>query len=194
MGTHCAPFIADLFLVCYERDFMTNLHKSNQQDLIDMLHYTSRYLDNIFTIDNPEFEKQISVFIHAFTTNAMTSDFLLSISSGCVVMFLDSHCTVFTFLSWFDLLCVVRTSLISILKIFEILPNCWRKVTDITSTKDILKVLQVILWAFIQIWWNIVSRICFWRNLSPVLLRWSSPQTKKGQMRSEFRLTVLENS
>ena len=41
-----------------------------------------------------------------------------------------------------------------------------------------------ILWRFI--WWNIVSRICCGRNLSPGLLRWSSLQTKDGQMRSEF--------
>ena len=28
MGTNCAPLKADLFLFCYERDFMSNLHKS----------------------------------------------------------------------------------------------------------------------------------------------------------------------
>ena len=38
---------------------MSNLHKSKQYDLIDMLNDTSRYLDDIFTIDNPEFEKHI---------------------------------------------------------------------------------------------------------------------------------------
>ena len=59
MGTNCAPLIADLFLFCYERDFMPNLHKSKRYDLIDMFNDTSRYLDDIFTIDNPEFEKYI---------------------------------------------------------------------------------------------------------------------------------------
>ena len=34
---------------------MSNLHKSKRYDLIDMFHDTSRYLDDIFTIDNPEF-------------------------------------------------------------------------------------------------------------------------------------------
>ena len=38
---------------------MSNLHKSKQYDLIDMFNDTSRYLDDIFTIDNPEFEKYI---------------------------------------------------------------------------------------------------------------------------------------
>ena len=38
---------------------MSNLHKSKQYDLIDMFNDISRYLDDIFTIDNPEFEKHI---------------------------------------------------------------------------------------------------------------------------------------
>ena len=38
---------------------MSNLHKSKQYDLIDMFNDTSRYLDDIFTLDNPEFEKYI---------------------------------------------------------------------------------------------------------------------------------------
>ena len=59
MGTNCAPLIADLVLYCYERDFMSDLHKSKRHDLIDMFNDTSRYLDDIFPIDNPEFEKYI---------------------------------------------------------------------------------------------------------------------------------------
>ena len=59
IGTNCAPLIADLFLFCHEGDFMSNIHKSKQYDLINMLNDTSRYLDNILTIDNPEFEKHI---------------------------------------------------------------------------------------------------------------------------------------
>ena len=53
MGTNCAPLIADLFLYCYERDFMSDLQKSKRHDLIDMFNDTARYLDDIFTIDNP---------------------------------------------------------------------------------------------------------------------------------------------
>ena len=30
MGTNCAPLIADLFLYCYERDFISDLHKSKR--------------------------------------------------------------------------------------------------------------------------------------------------------------------
>ena len=58
-GINCVPLIADLFLYCYERDFMSNLQKSKRFDLIDKFNDTSRYLDYILTNDNPEFAKHI---------------------------------------------------------------------------------------------------------------------------------------
>ena len=33
MGTNCAPLVADLFLFCYERDFMTSFSDVKQADL-----------------------------------------------------------------------------------------------------------------------------------------------------------------
>ena len=46
------------------------------------------------------------------------------------------------------------------------------------ASKNIWKVLQIILWAFIKIWWNIIVwRISFRRNLRYGLLRWSSLQS-----------------
>ena len=59
MGTNCVPLIADLFLYCYERDFMSNLQKSKRFDLIEKFNETSRYLDDILTIDNPAFAEHI---------------------------------------------------------------------------------------------------------------------------------------
>ena len=59
MGTNCAPTIADLFLYYHERDFMGNIQKSKRLDLVDKFNDTSRYLDNIFTIDNPQFAEHI---------------------------------------------------------------------------------------------------------------------------------------
>ena len=35
MGTNFAPLVADLFLFCYERDFMTSLSGDNQTDIIE---------------------------------------------------------------------------------------------------------------------------------------------------------------
>ena len=37
MGTNCAPLVADLFLFCYERDFMMSLFDDKQADIIDAL-------------------------------------------------------------------------------------------------------------------------------------------------------------
>ena len=35
MGTNCALLVADLFLFCYERDFMMSLSDDKQVDIID---------------------------------------------------------------------------------------------------------------------------------------------------------------
>ena len=45
-------WFADLFLFCYERDFMVSLSDDNQADVIDAFNTTSRYLDDILNINN----------------------------------------------------------------------------------------------------------------------------------------------
>ena len=46
MGTNCTPLVADLFLFCYERDFMTSLSDVKQAEIIEAFKSTSRYLDD----------------------------------------------------------------------------------------------------------------------------------------------------
>ena len=130
-----------------------------------------------------------SCSIPALTTNAMTSNFLSSVSLGWVVIFPDPHCTVFTFLSWLDLLGVVLAFWISIPKICKSLPNYLHRVTDITSFEKHLKSSSGHTLSFYPNG-EISFQECFLKNLSPGLLRWSSLQTKEGQLRF-FR---LENS
>ena len=60
MGTNCAPLVADLFLYCYERDFMDTLNHDNQADVIEAFNSTSRYLDDLLNIDNPYFEGMVN--------------------------------------------------------------------------------------------------------------------------------------
>ena len=60
MGTNCAPLVADLFLYCYERDFMDSLNHDNQADVIEAFNFTSRYLDDLLNIDNPYFEGMVN--------------------------------------------------------------------------------------------------------------------------------------
>ena len=60
MGTNCAPLVADLFLFCYERDFMMSLSDDKQADIIDAFNTTSRYLDDILNINNVYFDIMVS--------------------------------------------------------------------------------------------------------------------------------------
>ena len=60
IGTNCAPLIADLFLFCYERDFMTSLSDVKQAEIIEAFKSTSRYLDDLLNIDNPYFEGMVN--------------------------------------------------------------------------------------------------------------------------------------
>ena len=50
MGIDCAPLVADLFLYCYERDFMVSLSDDKQADIIEAFNTTSIYLDDILNI------------------------------------------------------------------------------------------------------------------------------------------------
>ena len=60
MGTNCAPLVADLFLFCYESDFMMSLTDDKQADVIDALNTTSRYLDDNLNINNVYFDNMVS--------------------------------------------------------------------------------------------------------------------------------------
>ena len=63
MGTNCAILVADLFLFCYERDFMLSLSEDNQFDVIEAFNSTSRtsrYLDDLLNIDNNFFDIMVN--------------------------------------------------------------------------------------------------------------------------------------
>ena len=86
MGTNCAPLVADLFLFCYERDFMKVLSSDNQADVIKAFNSTSRYLDDLLNIDNPYFEGMVNQIYPANTsdTEAPFLNLHLPISNGFV--------------------------------------------------------------------------------------------------------------
>ena len=93
MGTNCAPLVADLFLFCYERDFMMSLSDDKQADVIDAFNTTSRYLDDILNINNVYFENMVRQIYpselqlnkaNASDTEAAFLDLHLSISNGIV--------------------------------------------------------------------------------------------------------------
>ena len=93
MGTSCAPLVADLFLFCYERDFMLSLSDNNQADIIEALNSTSRYLDDLLNSDNPNFEQMVGQIYptelqlnkaSSSDTEAPFLDLNLSITNGIV--------------------------------------------------------------------------------------------------------------
>ena len=93
MGTNCAPLVADLYLFCYERDFMLSLSDNNQADIIEAFNSTSRYLDDLLNIDNPYFEQMVGQIYptelqlnkaNSSDTEAPFLDLNLSITNGIV--------------------------------------------------------------------------------------------------------------
>ena len=56
---NCAPLVADLFVFCYERDFMLSLSDNNQTDIIEAFNSTSRYSDGLLNIDITYFEQMV---------------------------------------------------------------------------------------------------------------------------------------
>ena len=60
MGTTCAPLVANLFMFCYERDFMVPLSDDKQADIIDAFNTISRHLNDISNINNVYFNNMVS--------------------------------------------------------------------------------------------------------------------------------------
>ena len=60
MGTNCVPLVADLFLFCYEREFMLSLSDDTKTNIIEAFNSTSRYFDDLLNIDKPYFEGMIT--------------------------------------------------------------------------------------------------------------------------------------
>ena len=93
VGTNCAPLVEDLFLFCYEIDFMFSLSDNNQTDIIEALNSTSRYLNDLLNIDNPYFEQMVGQIYptelqlnkaNSSDTEAPLLDFNLSITNDIV--------------------------------------------------------------------------------------------------------------
>ena len=98
--------VADLFLFCYERDFMTSLSDVKQAEIIEAFKSTSRYLDDLLNIDNPYFEVMVNRIYppelqlnkaNTSDTEAPFLDLHLSISNGFVSSKIYDKCDDFDF-------------------------------------------------------------------------------------------------
>ena len=88
MGTNCAPLIADIFLYSYEADFIQSLLSTGKKHLASRFNLIYRYIDDVLSINNPDFENYLGQMYPAeleikdtteSTTSASYLDLLLSI-------------------------------------------------------------------------------------------------------------------
>ena len=90
VGTSCAPLVADLFLFCYERDFMMSLSDDMLADIIDAFNTASGCLDGVNNVCLGTVVGQVCPsglrFDKAYTsdTEAAFLDLHLSISNDIV--------------------------------------------------------------------------------------------------------------
>ena len=92
MGTNCAPLLADIFLYSYEEEFIQSLLSTGKKKLASQFNFTYRYIDDVLSINNTDFENYLGQMYPAeleikHTTESNTSssylDLLLSIESDC---------------------------------------------------------------------------------------------------------------
>ena len=59
MGTNCAPLLADIFLYSYEAEFIQSLLSTGRKRLASQFNFTYRYIDDVLSINNPDFENYL---------------------------------------------------------------------------------------------------------------------------------------
>ena len=59
MGTNCAPLLADIFLYSYEAEFIQSLLSAGKKRLASQFNLTYRYIDDVLSINNPDFENYL---------------------------------------------------------------------------------------------------------------------------------------
>ena len=88
MGTNCAPLLVDIFLYSYEADVIQSLLSTGKKQLAFRFNLTYKYIDDVLSINNPEFENYLGQMYPAeleikdtteSTTSASFLDLLLSI-------------------------------------------------------------------------------------------------------------------
>ena len=90
IGTNCAPLLTDISLYSYEAEFIQSLLSTGKKKLASQFNFTYRYINDVSSINNPDFENYLVQMYPAEleikeTTESNTSasylDLLLSIES-----------------------------------------------------------------------------------------------------------------
>ena len=88
MGTNCAPLLADIFLYSYEAKFIQTFLSTGRTQLVSKFNFTYRYIDDVFYINNSDFENYLGQMYpdeleikdtSESNTTASYLDFLLSV-------------------------------------------------------------------------------------------------------------------
>ena len=67
MGTNCAPLLADIFLYSYEAEFIQSLLSTGRKQLASRFNFIYRYIDDVLSINNPEFENYLGQNVSRWT-------------------------------------------------------------------------------------------------------------------------------
>ena len=59
MGTNCAPLLEDIFLYSYEAEFIQSVLSTGKKKLASQFNFTYRYIDDVSSINNPDFENYL---------------------------------------------------------------------------------------------------------------------------------------
>ena len=59
VGTNCAPLQADIFLYSYEAEFIQSLLSAGKKRLASQFNFTYRYIDDVLSINNPDFDNYL---------------------------------------------------------------------------------------------------------------------------------------
>ena len=88
METNCTPLLADIFLYSYKAEFIQSLLSTDRNQLASRFNFRYRYLDDVLSINNQEFENYLDQMYTVeleikdtteSTTSASYLDLLLSI-------------------------------------------------------------------------------------------------------------------
>ena len=86
MGTNCAPLLADNFLYSYEANFIQSLLSMGKKHLESRFNLTYRYIDDVLSINTPEFENYLGQMYPAALEIKNTTE------SSTSASYLDYYC------------------------------------------------------------------------------------------------------
>ena len=59
MGTNYVPLLVDIFLYSYEAEFIQSLLSAGNKQLASQFYFAYRYIDDVLSINNPDFENYL---------------------------------------------------------------------------------------------------------------------------------------